>query len=445
MVRDLTVGKSGRVIFSFCLPLFLSVVFQQLYTIADSFVAGRFIGEEALAAVGNSYEMTLIFIAFAFGCSMGASVLVSKLFGAKDYKKLKSSVSTSIIATAVCFSFLMVFGLLVGKRILLLINTPSSLMDPSWVYLEIYLFGLPFLFLYNLSTGIFSGLGDSRTPFIFLALSSTANIFIDIYFVAGLKMGVDGVAWPSVLSRVVAAMLILGRCYRQGQTLTVPRTLRLEGTMARRILGIGIPSAFENSLFQSGRILVVSMISTFGTVQIAANAVANNLDGMGCIPGQAISLAMITVVGHCIGAGDDQQAIHFTRKLLLWAYIAMGISNGLILLFLRPLVGIYELSGETMALAILLVRIHAGSGLFLWPASFVLPNALRAANDVKFTMVVAILSMAAWRLGFSYLLCVLLGWGAVGVWIAMVIDWICRVICFVTRFRSGAWKSKYHA
>ncbi len=187
------------------------------------------------------------------------------------------------------------------------------------------------------------------------------------------------------------------------------------------------------------------MISTFGTVQIAANAVANNLDGMGCIPGQAIGLAMITVVGRCVGAGDNEQTVFYTRKLLLWAYISMGIFNGGILLFLKPLVGIYALSGETMALAILLVQIHAGSGLFLWPASFVLPNALRAANDVKFTMVVSVLSMAIWRLGFSYLLCVRMGWGAVGVWIAMVIDWVCRVICFVARMKSGAWKTKYQA
>ena len=137
--------------------------------------------------------------------------------------------------------------------------------------------------------------------------------------------------------------------------------------------------------------------------------------------------------------------IYYTRKLLLWAYLSMGVFNGAILIFLKPLVGIYELSGETMALAILLVRIHAGSGLFLWPASFVLPNALRAANDVKFTMMVSILSMAIWRLGFSYLIGVKMGLGAVGVWIAMVVDWVCRVICFVTRFHSGAWKTKYQA
>ena len=150
-------------------------------------------------------------------------------------------------------------------------------------------------------------------------------------------------------------------------------------------------------------------------------------------------------MGRCIGAGDHEQTVYYTRKLMLWAYIAMGISNGAILLFVRPLVGIYALSGETMELAILLVRIHAGCALLLWPLSFVLPNALRAANDVRFTMVTAVLSMAVWRLGFSYLLCVRMGWGAVGVWIAMVIDWICSVTCFTLRFRSGAWKTKYTA
>ena len=166
---------------------------------------------------------------------------------------------------------------------------------------------------------------------------------------------------------------------------------------------------------------------------------------MGVIPGKALSLAMITVVGRCIGARDDEQAIYYTRKLTVWSYIAMGLSNGAILLFLSKLIGIYALSGETMALSITLVRIHAGCAILLWTLSFVLPNALRAANDVRFTMIVSILSMAVWRLGFSYLLCVRLGWGAVGVWIAMIIDWICRVTCFVARFRSGAWKTKYQA
>ncbi len=258
----------------------------------------------------------------------------------------------------------------------------------------------------------------------------------------------NGRGWRGMAQRGVpcgGAALILRKCYQKGMRCTVPKTLRLDVGMTKRILGIGIPSAFENSLFEAGRILVVSMISTFGTVQIAANAVANNLDGMGVIPGKALSLAMITVVGQCVGARDYEQAVYYTRKLTLWAYLTMGLFNGAILLFLRPLVGIYELSGATMELAIQLVTIHAGCAIFFWPLSFVLPNALRAANDVKFTMIVSILSMAVWRLGFSYLLCVRMGWGAMGVWIAMVIDWLCRVTCFVTRFRSGVWKTKYHA
>ena len=174
-------------------------------------------------------------------------------------------------------------------------------------------------------------------------------------------------------------------------------------------------------------------------------AVANNLDGMGTIPGKALGLAMITVVGRCIGAGDSEQAVYYTKKLMVWAYIAMGVFNGAILLFLPQIVSIYALSGATMQLAILLVQIHAGFAILLWPASFVLPNALRAANDVKFTMVTSILSMAIWRLGFSYLIGVHMGLGAIGVWIAMVVDWVCRVVCFVLRFRSGVWKTKYIA
>ena len=156
-------------------------------------------------------------------------------------------------------------------------------------------------------------------------------------------------------------------------------------------------------------------------------------------------LILVLEQGRCIGAGDNEQAIYYTKKLLGWAYLVMGVLNGLILIFVRPLVGIYELSGETMELSIILACIHAGFAMLLWPLSFVLPNALRAANDVKFTMIVSIASMACWRVGFSYIIGVRMGMGAIGVWIAMVVDWVCRVTCFVTRFRSGVWKEKYKA
>ena len=173
--------------------------------------------------------------------------------------------------------------------------------------------------LYNAGAALFRSMGNSKISMQISVLMNIINIVGNAVCIFGLKMGVDGVAWPSVISRVVAAALILPRCYQKGHALTVPKTIKLDGKMAKRILGIGIPSAFENSLFEAGRILVVSMISTFGTVQIAANAVANNLDGMGTIPGKALGLAMITVVGRCIGAGDSEQAVYYTKKLMVWA------------------------------------------------------------------------------------------------------------------------------
>ncbi len=428
------------------IPLLIEQLLAVTVGMADTMMVSR-CGEAAISGVSLVDMINNLIIVLFAALATGGAVVVSQFLGAREQKSADDSAGQLILLSGV-------LGLVIGALCFWLARPmirlfygaiEQDVLEAGVRYLRIIALSYPFLALYNAGAALFRSMGNSKISMQISVLMNIINVVGNAVCIFGFKMGVEGVAWPSVLSRIIAAVLILGRCYQKGNDLTVPRTTRLDGAIAKRILGIGIPSAFENSLFQAGRILVVSMISTFGTVQIAANAVANNLDGMGCIPGQAIGLAMITVVGRCVGAGDNEQTVYYTRKLVLWAYIAMGIFNGTILLFLKPLVSIYELSGETMQLAILLVRIHAGCGLLLWPASFVLPNALRAANDVKFTMVVSILSMAVWRLGFSYLLCIRLGWGAVGVWIAMVIDWVCRVICFVTRFCSGVWKTKYHA
>ena len=427
-------------------PLLVEQLLEVTVGMADTMMVSR-CGEAAISGVSLVDMINNLIIVLFAALATGGAVVVSQYLGAKEQKHANASSGQLILLSALLGVGVGVFCFVLARPMIRLCygSIDADVLEAGVLYLRITAVSYPFLAMYNAGAALFRSMGNSKISMQISILMNIINIVGNAVCIFVLGMGVDGVAWPSVLSRAVAAVLILNRCYQKGHMLTVPKTIRLDGRMAKRILGIGIPSAFENSLFQAGRILVVSMISTFGTVQIAANAVANNLDGMGCIPGQAIGLAMITVVGRCVGAGDNEQTVFYTRKLLLWAYISMGIFNGGILLFLKPLVGIYALSGETMALAILLVQIHAGSGLFLWPASFVLPNALRAANDVKFTMVVSVLSMAIWRLGFSYLLCVRMGWGAVGVWIAMVIDWVCRVICFVARMKSGAWKTKYQA
>ena len=255
-------------------------------------------------------------------------------------------------------------------------------------------------------------------------------------------MGVAGVAVPTLISRAVGAAIILALAAKPEYILhiTLRTVTHLERSTAKNILYIGIPSAFENSLFQLGRVLVVSMISLFGTVHISANAVANNLDAVGCIVGNAMGLAMITVIGRCVGAQDFEQVKYYTKKLLLWDYIAQGAANVTVILLLNQILSLYTLTPETRALSWTLVMIHDGCGILLWPAAFALPNALRAANDVRFTMMASVVSMIVFRMGLSWILCVNMGLGAVGVWYAMVVDWICRIICFVTRFVTGTWK-----
>ena len=427
-------------------PLLIEQFLAVTVGMADTMMVSR-CGEAAISGVSLVDMINNLIIVLFAALATGGAVVVSQYLGAREQKKADASAGQLILLSAILGTAVAVFCILFARPMISACygSIDADVLDAGVLYLKITALSYPFLALYNAGAALFRSMGNSKISMQISILMNIINIVGNAVCIFGFKMGVDGVAWPSVVSRVIAAALILGRCYQTGHALTVPKTVRLDTGMAKRILGIGVPSAFENSLFEAGRIVVVSMISTFGTVQIAANAVANNLDGVGCIPGKAISLAMITVVGRCVGAGDNEQAVYYTKKLLGWAYLVMGILNGLILLFVRPLVGIYELSGETMELSIILACIHAGFAMLLWPLSFVLPNALRAANDVKFTMIVSFLSMAVWRLGFSYLLCVRMGWGAVGVWIAMIIDWVCRVTCFVLRFRSGVWKTKYQA
>ena len=281
MNKDLTVGKPETVLWKFCIPLFGSVIFQQLYNIADSLVAGKFIGENALAAVGNSYEITLIFIAFAFGCNIGCSVIVSQFFGAKRYVDVKTSVHTAMISSAVLCAVLMLFGLLCGDSMLALIRTPNEIWADSSLYLRIYVLGLPFLFFYNIATGIFSALGDSKTPFIFLAFSSTVNILVDILFVAVFQMGVAGVAWATFLCQGISCMLAVIVVFRRLSKIASKEEAALFSLeILKKIAVIAIPSILQQSFISVGNIIIQSVINGFGPGVIAGYAAAIKLNNL---------------------------------------------------------------------------------------------------------------------------------------------------------------------
>lgn len=278
---DLTVGKPAAVLWKFCLPLFGSVLFQQLYNIADSFVAGKFINNDALAAVGNSYEITLIFIAFAFGCNIGCSVIVSQLFGAKRMKEMKTAVYTGLIASGVLCAFLMLIGFAGSSRLLGLIRTPDNIFADSELYLRIYILSLPFVFYYNVATGIFSALGDSRTPFLFLARSSVTNIGMDILFVAGFHMGVAGVAWATLLCQGVSCILAILVVFRKFRHIeTTGKIPVFSWRLLGRIAVIAVPSILQQSFISIGNIIIQSVINSFGSSVIAGYSASVKLNNM---------------------------------------------------------------------------------------------------------------------------------------------------------------------
>lgn len=281
MNKDLTQGNPEKVLWSFCLPMFGSIVFQQLYNIADSLVAGKFIGENALAAVGNSYNITLIFIAFAFGCNIGCSVIISQLFGAKDYLTMKTSVYTALIASGILCCLLMITGLLSCDMLLLLMKTPAEVLADSSLYLSIYIWGLPFLLFYNIATGIFSALGDSKTPFMFLAVSSSANIAVDILFVKVFSMGIAGVAWATFICQGISCILSLILVLKRLSKIETNGYIRIfSWHMLKKIAAIAVPSILQQSFISIGNMMIQGCINSFGVSVAAGYSAAVKLNNL---------------------------------------------------------------------------------------------------------------------------------------------------------------------
>lgn len=314
---DLTTGNPRTVLWRFCLPLFASVVFQQFYNIADSFVAGKFIGENALAAVGNSYEITLIFIAFATGCNMACSVLTSQLFGAKNYRGMKTAIYTVMSSVAVLCGVMMLFGIVGANGILQFMSTPEAIYADSLLYMDIYIWGVPFLFFYNLSTGIFSAMGDSKTPFVFLAISSVANIGLNLLFVAVLGMGVAGVAWATFLCQGISCFLGMGTVFQRLKKLpqtdnengcvlkneSEKNTIYFDTTYFKRFTQLAVPSILQQSSISIGTIIIQSGINDCGVAVTAGYAAGIKLQNMVISIFTAIGNGISNFTAQNIGAG----------------------------------------------------------------------------------------------------------------------------------------------
>lgn len=439
MNKDLTVGKPESVLWKFCLPLFASIIFQQLYNIADSLVAGKFIGENALAAVGNSYEITLIFIAFAFGCNIGCSVIVSQFFGAKDYKNMKTSVYTAMISTAVLCAVLMLFGVLFCGNLLKLIKTPSAILNDSKLYLDIYIYGLPFMFFYNMATGIFSALGDSKTPFIFLAVSSVTNIFVDIIFVKAFNMGIAGVAWATFICQGISAVLaIIVVFLRLSKIKVLQRCPVFSFIILVKLLKIAIPSILQQSFISIGNIIIQSVINEFGAGTIAGYSAAVKLNNLVITSFTTLANGISNFTAQNLGAGKSER-------------IRDGFKAGLKMVWIIsiPLVLLYFFAGKQLLYLFLdnptNTAIHTGIMFLciLSPFYFVVSTKLVADGILRGAGLMSRFMITTFTdLILRVVLAIILSkqFGSTGIWCAWPIGWSIATTLSVIFYK----KAKFH-
>lgn len=439
MNKDLTVGKPESVLWKFCLPLFASIIFQQLYNIADSLVAGKFIGENALAAVGNSYEITLIFIAFAFGCNIGCSVIVSQFFGAKDYKNMKTSVYTAMISTAVLCAVLMLFGVLFCGNLLKLIKTPSTILNDSKLYLDIYIYGLPFMFFYNMATGIFSALGDSKTPFIFLAVSSVTNIFVDIIFVKAFNMGIAGVAWATFICQGISAFLaVIVVFLRLSKIKVLQRCPVFSFIILVKLLKIAIPSILQQSFISIGNIIIQSVINEFGAGTIAGYSAAVKLNNLVITSFTTLANGISNFTAQNLGAGKSER-------------IRDGFKAGLKMVWIIsiPLVLLYFFAGKQLLYLFLdnptNTAIHTGIMFLciLSPFYFVVSTKLVADGILRGAGLMSRFMITTFTdLILRVVLAIILSkqFGSTGIWCAWPIGWSIATTLSVIFYK----KAKFH-
>ena len=441
MNKDLTIGKPSTVLWRFCLPLFGSIIFQQLYNIADSFVAGKFVGENALAAVGNSYEITLIFIAFAFGCNIGCSVVVSRLFGAKNFGEMKTAVYSTLTASAVLCLVLMAVGFLFCDDLLNMINTPKNIFEDSELYLNIYILGLPFVFYYNVSTGIFSALGDSKTPFIFLAVSSLSNIAVDILFVTAFDMGVAGVAWATFLCQGISCVLAVVFVFKRlSKIKTEGKVSLFSWNLLKQIAVVAVPSILQQSFISVGNIIIQGVINSFGSSVIAGYSAAVKLNNL--------VITSFTTLGNGI---SNYTAQNLGAQKLLRVKEGFKAGVGMVWLLCVPLAASYIFAGKQLVYIFLDnptgTAIDVGTVFLKTVAPFyfvvsvklVADGILRGAGKMNKFMAATFTDLIL-RVVLAKILST--PFGSAGLWFAWPIGWSIAAVLSVLFYVNGEWNKK---
>lgn len=426
--------------------LIFPLIIEQLLSItvgmADTIMVSS-VGEAAVSAVSLVDSLNVLLFYIFSAVATGGAVVAGQYLGGKR-KEEACRTCDQLLTLFIIISLTVMIVMYAGRGFIL--NILFGKIEPDVkayadTYLLIVFAAIPFVAIYSYGSAMFRAMGNTKTSMNISILMNLINVVGNAILIYGLHRGVEGVAIPTLVSRAVAAVIVTILLTNQRLEIHLDKKFcpKLEWSMVKRILSIGIPNGIENSLFQLGKIILLSFISGLGTISVAANAVGNSVCVFQVMPGMAIGFAVVTVISRCVGAERYDQVQYYTKRLLILTYKMMLVLNIAIFLALPLVLKAYGLSPETASIAYKILIMHGSFAILIWPISFTLPNTLRAANDARFTMTVSVLSMWTLRIGFGILMGSVFGMGVIGVWIAMIIDWFIRAAFFVYRYKKGKW------
>ncbi len=424
-------------------PLIIDQFLQAFVGLADSIMVAS-VGEAAVSGVSLIDTIMVLILNIFTALATGGAVIAGQFLGKKrDEMACKST--NQLISFTLKASLIVMLLCYLGRNFITHVvfgKIEADVMYNCNVYMMIVFASIPMTALYNAGAAIYRAMGNSAVAMKISMLMNVINLGGNALLIFVFHRGVEGVAIPTLVSRTVACVIMMFLMNNQKHTLHLyhPFSFKTDWGLLKKILYIGVPNGLENSMFQLGKILVLSIVTSFGTASIAANAVSNNVATFAILPGMSVGFAILTVGAQCVGAGDYEQVRYYTKKLMKIVYVSLFAANILVVLAVPYIIKIYGLSAEASQYAHKILIYHSICAVTIWPLSFSLPNTLRAAADVTYTMILSIISMWIFRIGFSVVLGVYCHMGVFGVWVAMTIDWLFRAVCFSIRYLRGKWK-----
>lgn len=436
---------SKKTLIYLIIPLIVEQLLAVAVGMADTIMVAS-VGESGVSAVSLVDSINILLINIFGALATGGAVVAGQYIGRNQSKEASKS-GEQLIVFVTLISLVIMAVMYAGRGFIL--NVVFGSIEPMVAeyansYMMIVFASIPFIAIYNSGAALFRAMGNSKVTLKISLIMNTINVVGNAILIYGFRMGVEGVAIPTLISRAVAAIIIVLLLRDESLIIHIskPFKYKFDKKMVKNILQIGVPNGIENSMFQLGKIMLLSVVSGFGTAAITANAVANTVTAFQFLPGAAIGLGLVTVVSQCVGAGDYKQARYYTKVLHKYAYLALVIVNGIIILTVSFILKVYNLSPETAALAKKIIIFYGIHASLVWPLGFTLPNTLRAAKDVRYAMIISVGSMWITRIGLGILFARYLGFGMFGVWMAMICDWYVRAAFFVHRYKGNKWETK---